>query len=174
MSVLPSPGPLPGPVPADFVDHCLYAPDAWFVEQLEHIDAERVLVRTDTDRLGPFVAAQVVRRGHPKHVPGAVMVQLTGTLGSLHAVYGLGLTGHVGYGTNIRGARFPGLGRIGPPMWAEGVCTRVRRLRGRVFIDYAFTYWQTADDRIDGERTVIYTSEQSAIWMPGHLAETAT
>lgn len=164
----------PGPPPADFQDHCLYAPEAWFVEHIDHVDAERVRVRSDTTKMGAFVAAQVVRRGHPKHVPGAVMVQLTGTLGSLHAVYGLGLRGYVGFGTNIRSARFPGLGRIGPPMWAEGRCNRVRRLRGRVFTDYVFEYWQTANDEEDGERTVIYTSEQSAIWMPGDLAESAT
>jgi len=158
-------------LPADFLEHCLYARDAWFADAVEHLDADRVRVRTDTTRLGPFVEAQVVRRGHPKHVPGAVMVQLTGTLGSLHAVYGLGLRDHVGYGTHIKSARFPGLGRIGPAMWAELKVNRVRRLRGRVFTEYAFEFWQESPS---GERVLIYVSEQSAIWMPGELAETTT
>ncbi len=158
-------------IPPDFADHCLYAPDCWFVDAVEHLDAECVRVRVDTLRLGPFVDAQVVRRGHPKHVPGAVMVQLTGTLGSLHAVYGLGLRDHVGYGTHIKSARFPTLGRIGPGMWAELRVIRIRRLRGRVFSEYRFEYWQEAPN---GERAVVYASEQAAIWMPGELAETAT
>lgn len=162
-------------LPPDFADHCLYARECWFVDAVEHIDADTVRVRTDTERLGPLVDAQVVRRGHPKHVPGAVMVQLTGTLGSLHAVYGLGLRDHVGYGTHIKSARFPALGRIGPPLWAELRCHRIRRLRGRVFAEYAFEFWQAATgDHKSGERQLIYVSEQSAIWMPGELAETST
>lgn len=158
-------------IPPDFSDHCLYNSDCWFAETVEHLDADCVRVRADTTRLGPFVDAQVVRRGHPKHVPGAVMVQLTGTLGSLHCVYGLGLRDHVGYGTHIKGARFPTLGRIGPAMWAELTVTRIRRIRGRVFAEYAFQFWQ---EGADDKRAVIYLSEQSAIWMPGELAETAT
>ncbi len=158
-------------LPLDFADQCLYGPECWFVDAVEQLDDTCVRVRTDSTKLGPFVDAQVVRRGHPKHVPGAVMVQLTGTLGSLHTVYVLGLKDHVGYGTHIKGARFPSLGRIGPPLWAELRCTRIRRLRGRVFGEYAFEFWQFSEA---GERQVIYQSEQSAIWMPGELAETAT
>jgi hypothetical protein len=154
------------PLPPDFATECLYAPDVWFVHDLLELDPEqgRVRGRVDTTRLGPLVEAQVVTPGHPRHVPGAVMVQITGTLGNLHAVYVLGLRpsqGWSGFGTHVRSARFPSIGRIGPPMDVELTATRVRRLRGRTFVEYRFRYEQ--------EGREIYLSEQAAIWFQGDL-----
>lgn len=154
------------PLPPDFHRECLYAPDQWYVHDLLALDADagHVRARVDTTRLGPLVDAQVVSPGHPRHVPGAVMVQITGTLGNLHAVYALGLRmseGWSGFGTHVRGARFPSLGRIGPPMEVELRVKRHRRLRGRHFVDYAFRYEQ--------EGREVYHSEQAAIWFQGPL-----
>jgi hypothetical protein len=151
------------PMPDDFAAECLYGPDQWFVHDLLAIDAEAGVVRArvDTTRLGPLVDAQQERPGHPRHVPGAVMVQITGTLGNLHAVYILGLrptAGWSGFGTHIRGAKFPSLGRIGPPMDVELTATRIRRLHGKHFVDYRFRYTQEDRD--------VYLSEQTAIWFP--------
>jgi hypothetical protein len=154
------------PLPPDFADECLYGPDAWFLHDVRHLDRDRVEGIVDTTRLGPLVDAQVPRRGHPRHVPGAVMVQLTGTLGNLHAVYALGLRvseGWVGFGTHVRGVRFPSLGRIGPELMATACVTRVRVLRGRHFVDYAFRYEQ--------EGRLVYESEQTAVWVRGEHAE---
>jgi hypothetical protein len=137
------------------------------VHDLLHLDAEEGLVRArvDTTRLGPLVDAQQETPGHPKHVPGAVMVQITGTLGNLHAVYVLGLRpseGWVGFGTHIRNARFPSMGVIGPPVDVELRATRVRRVRGRHFVEYAFRYEQ--------EGREIYLAEHAAIWFKGDEA----
>lgn len=156
------------PLPDDFATECLYAPDQWYVHDLLAIDAEAGIVRgrVDTTRLGALVDAQQVTPGHPRHVPGAVMVQITGTLGNLHAVYVLGLRpsqGWSGFGTHVKGARFPSLGRIGPPMDVELRVTRIRRFRGRTFAEYAFRYEQEGRD--------VYLSEQAAIWFQGDFGE---
>ena len=150
------------PLPPDYERECLYGPEAWFVHDLLELDpsANRVVGRCDTTRLGLLVDAQQVRPGHPKHFPGAVAVQITGTLGHLHAVYCLGLRsteGWSGFGTHIQQAKFHKLGVIGPPVDCELVATRVRQLRGTWFGTYAFTYRQ------EGE--VIYTSRQTAAWV---------
>lgn len=156
------------PLPADFATECLYTPEHWYIHDLLEVDPALGLVRgaVDTTRLGALVDAQNVSPGHPAHVPGAVMVQITATLGNLHAVYVLGLrpsAGWSGFGTHVRGARFPTLGRIGPPMEVELRTTRHRRLRGRHFVDYAFRYLQ--------EGREVYVSEQAAIWFQGAAPE---
>lgn len=155
------------PLPPDFARECLYAPDHWYISDLLELDAAggRVVAEVDTTRLGALVEAQQPHPGHPRHVPGAVMVQITGTLGNLHAAYILGLRpseGWVGFGTHVRAARFPSLGRIGPPVRAELTTTRVRKLRGRHFVEYDFRY--TQDDR------VIFESQQAAVWVRGEDA----
>jgi hypothetical protein len=151
------------PLPPDFADECLYEPDAWFVHDVLQIDAEahRVVALVDTNRLGRLVEAQKPWAAHPRHLPGAVVVQITGTLGNLHAVYVLGARpsqGWVGFGTHIRSARFPTMGRIGPPVQATLTVTRRRRFRGTWFLDYAFEFEQ--------EGHVCYASEQTAAWVP--------
>jgi hypothetical protein len=147
------------PLPPDYADECLYTSDAWFVHDLVSVDAAHVRAMLDTTRIGPLVDAQRPWPGHEKHLPGAVAIQITGTLGSLHAVYGLGLRGTegwFGYGTHIKSAKFSKLGRIGPPVELLLEAKRVRRIRSTVFVEYAFAYSQDGD--------VIYTSEQTAAW----------
>lgn len=156
------------PIPPDFDRECLYRPEHWFLHDVTRLDAEARVVAgvVDTTRLGSGVDAQVATPGHPKHVPGAVMVQLTGTLGNLHAVYLLGLRiseGWSGFGTHVRSARFPSLGKIGPPMEVQLQVVRHRMFRGQHFCTYAFCYTQ--------EGREVYLSEQSAIWFHGPLPE---
>ncbi len=150
------------PLPPDFDKECLYGPEAWFVHDVLEIDAvaDRVVASIDTTRLGALVDAQRDRAGHPKHFPGAVAVQVTGTLGNLHAVYVVGLRpsqGWVGFGTHIKAARFPSMGRIGPPVTASVTVTRKRQFRGTWFFDYQFKFEQ--------EERVCYQSEQTAAWV---------
>lgn len=154
------------PIPDDFERECLYTQDAWFLHDVLELTTEKVVALVDTTRLGSLVESQNVLVGHPKHVPAAVMVNLTGTLGNLHAVYALGCRiseGWIGFGTNVRSARFPSIGKIGPSFTATMEVPRVRTFRGRKFVEYRFSYEQ--------EGRVIYHSEQAAIWAPGHLVE---
>lgn len=150
------------PMPEDFAEQALYTEDAWFVHDIVELDADKNIVvgRIDTNRLGPLVDAQRELPGHSKHFPGAIAIQVTGTLGQLHAIYCLGLRaseGWVGFGTHVLEARFPRIGRIGPEVLARCEATRVRNVRGTVFIDYTFTYEQ------EGEP--IYQSRQRAAWV---------
>lgn len=87
---------------------------------------------------------------------------MTGTLGNLHAVYVLDLRpsqGWTGFGTHMSAARFPALGTIGPPLLAEVHATRVRRLRGRHFVEYRY--------RLEQEGRLLYEASQTAMWFQG-------
>jgi len=149
-------------LPDDFAEESLYEPDCWYLHDLVELDrdAQRIIGWTDTTRLGRLVDAQRPLPGHPKHVPGAVAVQLTGTLGNLHAAYLLDLRpsrGWIGYGTHLARARFRRMGAIGPPLISIATCTRHRRLRGTWFLEYTF--------RFEQEGEVVYESEQTAAWV---------
>jgi len=149
-------------LPDDFARESLYTPDHWYLHDLVELDREghRIIGWTDTTRLGALVDAQQDWPGHPKHVPGAVAVQLTGTLGNLHAAYILDLRpseGWVGFGTHMKKARFRRMGTIGEPMISHMTCTRHRKLRGTWFLDYEFRFEQQGE--------VLYESLQTAAWV---------
>ncbi|HMV66340.1 MAG TPA: hypothetical protein PKA64_05785 [Myxococcota bacterium] len=148
-------------LPDDFAAEALYAPDSWFVHRLVEVDApgRRLEAEIDTERIGWLVDAQREVSGHLKHVPAAVVIQATGTLGQLYAVYALGLRatqGWAGYGTHIKQARFNRMGVIGPPIQVTVTCARQRQLMGTWFCDFEFCFRQ------DGE--AVYTSTQTAAW----------
>jgi hypothetical protein len=150
------------PIPDDFYEESMYRPEAWYIHDLLEVDQEagRVVGQLDTTRIDVLVEPQREWPGHDKHLPGAVAIQMTATMAQFHAFYILGLRateGWVGYGTHIRNARFPTVGKIGPPVTAEATALRVRQIRGTYFVDYAFRY--TQEDR------VIYESEQTAAYI---------
>lgn len=149
------------PIPEDFHAQCLYAPEAWFIHDLVRLDPDErvVIAHVDTTRLGALVDAQKAVPGHPKHLPGAICVQLTATLGCLLAAYTLGMPpteGWVGFGTAIHEARFPSIGEIGPPVLARADVVSVRTFRATRIVRYRFEYTQ-------GER-VVYRAEHTAAW----------
>jgi len=149
------------PIPEAFAAESLYTPDQWYVHDVLELGEGRVVgvCETESLRAHPLVLAQRSWPNQPKHVPGAVMVQITGTLGNIHAVCVLGLRmseGWVGFGTHIHEARFRGLGQLGPALRCELSVERVRRLAGSIFVTYAFDLSQ------DGRP--IYRSRQSASW----------
>ncbi len=149
------------PIPSDFHQQCLYGPEAWFLHDVSEIDVEarRVVGLVDTARLGVLVEAQQVLPGHPKHVPGAILVQLTGTLATLMSAYVLEMPrteGWVGFGTHIHEARFPSLGEIGPPLQVACTAQSVRRFRGTTFVRYAYHYVQEGRD--------VYVAQHTGAW----------
>lgn len=146
---------------AELESEALYSPDGWFVHRVLSVDPEhhRVVAEMDTTRLGLLVDAQRPLPGHALHVPAALAIQATGTLGQLYAVFVLGLRvtdGWVGFGTHIHEARWGKIGLIGPPVVMTATCTRKRRLMGTWFCDFTYRYEQ------EGE--VVYTSRQTAAW----------
>jgi hypothetical protein len=145
-----------------FAAESLYTPDQWYVDELVELGEQRVVGICDTSKLvdHPLVLAQRPWLAQPKHIPGAVMVQITGTLGNIHAVLCLGLRmseGWAGFGTNILDAKFRGLGQLGPALQCELTVEESRELRGTRFVTYVFRYQQ------DGR--TIYTSRQRASWL---------
>jgi hypothetical protein len=150
------------PIPEAFISESLYSQDQWFVHDIVDSGEHHLVGICDTSELAshPLVVGQRPWPGQPKHVPGAIMVQITGTLGNIHAVTVLGLRmseGWVGFGTNILEARFRGLGRIGPPLRCELKVEELRELKGQLFVTYAFRYEQ--------EGKAIYKSRQRASWL---------
>jgi hypothetical protein len=148
-------------LPDDFAAESMYDAEQWFIHDLLEVDREggRLVGSLDTTRIGPLVTAQRPWPGHERHLPGAVAVQMTATLGQLHAIYVLDLRateGWVGFGTHIHKARFPQMGRIGPPVRAEVRSTRVRTIRGTVFVAYTFRFEQ------DG--ALVYEADHTAAW----------
>jgi hypothetical protein len=145
-----------------FLADCPYAPEAVLFDELLEVDRERgrILARMPTHERLPLTELQrphPVR--HPRHVSGGLMVHLTGMLGFAHAYYVLGLRhreGWVGYGTHIHQARYGRLARIGPPLLLDCRGTQVRRIRGTLYVRYAF--------RFEQEGEVVYESEQGAVW----------
>jgi hypothetical protein len=90
-------------------------------------------------------------------------------LGFAHAYHVLGLRhadGWIGYGTHIHRARWGALARIGPPILLEVRGMQVRRIRGSVYVRYAFRFTQ------EGE--TIYESEQGAVWQKVAAADSSS
>ncbi len=146
----------------DFVADCPYMPEAILFDEILELDREagRLLARMPThDRL-PLTALQRAHPvRHPRHVSGGLFVHVTGMLGFAHAYHVLGLRhrdGWIGYGAHIQKARFGSLARIGPPVLLELRATQVRRIRGSLYVRYAFRFTQ--------ENAVVYESEQGAVW----------
>jgi hypothetical protein len=139
-----------------------YAAEAILIDEILEVDREesRVVARMPTHEKLPLTEHQRVHpERHPLHVAAGVMVHLTGMMGYAHAYYVLDLRkadGWVGFGTNIRDARFGRLVTIGPPLRCECRGTGTRRIRGALYVKYAF--------RFEQEGEVVYESRQAAVW----------
>ncbi|MBW2253363.1 MAG: hypothetical protein JRI25_02045 [Deltaproteobacteria bacterium] len=149
------------PIPDDFAEQAMYEPEAWYIQDVEFVPEEKRLVAVcDTTRLGPLVAAQRPWPGHERHLPGAIIIQITGTLGQLYASYVLGMKatdGWVGYGTHIHDARFQKMGRIGPPVLCHAHLKMHRGVAGTMFTRFEIRFEQEGEE--------IYRSEQTAAWV---------
>jgi hypothetical protein len=146
----------------DFVADCPYQPEAILFDEILEIDrdASRVVARMPTHDDLPLTSLQRVHPGrHPRHVSGGLMIHVTGMLGFAHAYHVLDLRqreGWIGFGTNIQEARYGRLAVIGPPLVLDCRATQVRRIRGSLYVKYAF--------RFEQEGAVVYESRQAAVW----------
>ena len=154
---------LPAPFDPAFLADLPYDPSVLFLDRIESIDREasRIVCRMPTLQPMPFTDQQrshPVR--HPRHVGGAVMIQLTANLGFVHAYHLEGLRhadGWIGYGAMIDRARFRKLVQPGEPMFCSITQKRAMRSKGKLFSIYLFEFVH------EGE--VAYESQQSAMWM---------
>lgn len=154
---------LPAPFSPEFLADMPYEPAVLFFDRLEELDrtASRVVCRMPTDQPMPFTDNQRVHKvKHPKHINGALMIQLTGNLGFIHAYHLENMRhedGWIGFGTHIRNAVFRKLVGPGEPMICSCTQVKVRRGKSRVFSIYKFEF------RHEGQ--IAYESEQAAMWL---------
>lgn len=142
-----------------------YDPEAFLVDEVLEVDAAAGVVRArmDTTRRMPLVELQ---RGdpsvHPRHVPGPVLVLVTGNLGLVHAYCQHGVRfdeGWIGFGSRIHRADFKRLALIGPPLELVSKVTRARIQPDRHVVRYEFTFTQAG--------RVVYWGDQTATWLRG-------
>jgi hypothetical protein len=155
----------------DFVADCPYGPGAVLLDAILAVDPElsRVVARMPTHADLPLTREQRVHPvRHPQHVSGGLMVHMTGMVGFVHAYHVLGLRhrdGWIGYGARIHDARYRALALPGEPIIIECTATRVYRRATKILARYAFRFHQ-------GE-TLVYESDQTAMWMRVDGASTA-
>lgn len=156
------------PLDPEFVADCPYGPGGLLIDDVLEVDVEasRVVVRMPTHADLPLTREQRAHPvRHPRHVSGGLMVHMTGMVGFVHAYHVLGLrhaAGWIGYGGRIYQARYLALAEMGEPLILEGKGTKIRRGSKKIFVRYEFRFTQ-ADAA--GKDTVVYDSEQAAIWM---------
>ena len=151
------------PLDPDFVADSPYGPGGLLIDELVQLDVDAglVVVRMPVHEELPLTREQRAHPlRHPRHVSGGLMVHMTGMVGFVHAYYVLGLRhadGWIGYGGRIYEARYLALADMSAPLLLEGRSTKLRRGDSKVFVRYDFRFLQ-------GD-TVVYESDQSAMWM---------
>jgi hypothetical protein len=147
----------------EFVADCPYGPGGILLDAVLEVDVEasRVVARMPTHADLPLTREQRAHPvRHPRHVSGGLMVHMTGMVGFVHAYHVLGLRhreGWIGYGARIHGARYRALAPPGEPILITCTATRVRRGETKILARYDFRFHQ-------GD-TLIYESDQTALWM---------
>lgn len=160
---------IPAPYTPDqlkhFLDTFLYREEAFLIDELVVMDAERgrIEARMDTRRPLPFAAAQRTSTNHPGHVSGAEIIMITGGLGCLHAWFFHGCRwdeGWAGFGNRIHRADFKRLARIGAPLELCSQETRKRIGPRRVLLRYDFEFRQEGEVVYVGDQTAMFFRDQ--------------
>lgn len=152
-----------GPLPRDFVEDALYAPEGLLIDRILSVDRDQSLVRvrmpvhealpiTNTQRVHP--------ERHPRHVSGGLMVHMTGVAAFAHLYFIMGLRhrdGWTGYGVRVHEARFHALANMDAPLVLECRSTNLPRVRSKFLQRYEFKFTQ--------EERLVYEGDQTAIWM---------
>ena len=149
-------------VPRDELDQITQAPalfDALIAEDGQAFVFEKTVTLDD-----PGVAEQRVTPAWPHHLPGELVIALTGQAGFIVARRrGLIGEGWRGHGVRIVDARYSAPVLLGERLFARVDVGRVRRLGQSVHVQFRFRMWKQ-----DGERREVetYRSEQHAIFFP--------
>lgn len=112
----------------------------------------------------PGVAEQRVTAAWPHHLPGELVIALTGQAGFIAARRrGLIGEGWRGHGVRIVDARFSAPVLVGERFFTRVDVGRVRRLGQSVHVQLRFRMWKTGEQ---GAVVETYRSEQHAIFFP--------
>ncbi|HVN87372.1 MAG TPA: hypothetical protein VMW17_21260 [Candidatus Binatia bacterium] len=133
--------------------------DALIVEDDDGCVLQKTLTLDD-----PGVAAQRVTERWPHHLPGELIIALTGQAGVI-AVRRKGLIadGWRGHGVRIRDARFPAPVLLGETFYTRVDIGRTRRFRDSLHVSFRFRMWKVAG----GKEIETFRSEQDAMFFPG-------
>jgi 3-hydroxymyristoyl/3-hydroxydecanoyl-(acyl carrier protein) dehydratase len=123
-----------------------------------------VFVKTVTED-DPGVAEQRTTPRWPHHLPGELIIALTGQAGGI-ALRRQGLIDPSwrGHGVRIRDARFSAPVLLGERFYVRVETLRVRRLLGKLHARFRFRMWK---DGPGGSQIETYRSEQDALFFPG-------
>jgi hypothetical protein len=127
-------------------------------------DNSWVFVKTVTAD-DPGISLQRVTPRWPHHLPGELVIALTGQAGVI-ALRRAGLIGDGwrGHGVRINEARFSAAVLVGERFYTRVDIVRPRRLRDSLHVRFRFRMWKEADD---GGEIETFRSEQDAIFFPG-------
>jgi len=127
-------------------------------------DGACVFVKTVT-LADPGVAEQRVTPLWPHHLPGELVISLTGQAANVllrrKAIIAEDWRGH---GVRIREARFSAPVLLGEQFWTRVEIVRVRRLGEKLYGQFRFRMWKLGPD---GAEIETYRSEQDAIFFAG-------
>jgi hypothetical protein len=128
-------------------------------------DDSGCLFRKTVTRGDPGVATQRITPRWPHHLPGELVIALTGQAGVItmrrKEVIGPGWRGH---GVRIRDARFSAPVLVGETAYMRVEIVRTRKLGGSIYAQFRFRMWKHADD---GSEVETFRSEQDAMFFPG-------
>jgi hypothetical protein len=113
----------------------------------------------------PGVARQRTSPRWPHHLPGELVIGLTGQA----ACVALCRLGHIdpswrGHGVRIVDARFSAPVFLGERFYTRIEITRLRRVLGSLYVHLRYRMWK---QDADGAEIETYRSEQDAIFFPG-------
>ena len=149
-------------IPREELDRLTHSPmrfDALVAEDDQGCTFEKTVTIED-----PGVAEQRVTPAWPHHLPGELVIALTGQAGFAVA-HRRGLIGENwrGHGVRIVDARFSAPVFLGERFYARVDVGRVRRLGQSVHVQFRFRMWKPGPD---GQEIETYRSEQHAIFFP--------
>jgi len=113
----------------------------------------------------PGVSGQRATQRWPHHLPGDLMIALTGQAGVI-AMRRKGVIDERwrGHGVRIRDARFSAPVLIGEICYMRTEVGRIRRLRESIHVSFRFRIWKHG---ADGSEIEVFRSEQEAMFFPG-------
>lgn len=150
-------------VPREQLDPLCQSP-VLFDALVEEEDGAAVFVKTVTMD-DPGVATQRVAPAWPHHLPGDLVIALTGQAASV-ALRRRGVIdeGWRGHGVRIQDARFSAPVLVGEQFYTRVEIGRVRRIGRSLHIRFRFRMWKCGSD---GEEIETYRSQQDAVFFPG-------
>lgn len=128
-------------------------------------EGHALVFRKTVTRDDPGVAGQRTTPRWPHHLPGELIIALTGQAGVI-AMHRKGLIGEGwrGHGVRIRDARFSAAVVLGETCYMRVEIGRTRRLRDSVHVNFHFRMWKHGPG---GREIDVFRSQQDAMFFPG-------